>query len=245
MIRYSVCFVLVFVLLINGRAVAEETPTLKHLALGRILLTDLSPQDTSYAHKEWVRWKGDFLTSRNEAHTDCSGLMNSLLERAESPSIDSLKRVAIRGRPQAKDYYDLISGGEGFKRIDSVSEVLPGDIIAVKYLPGHVTLGSENTGHLMLVDARPVSRKSDTRPVVDGTKQWEVTVIDSSKSPHGKNDTRYGKDGSKRDGVGRGVFRLYSNAQGKPVGFSWSIEDSSNFYDASKRPMVVGRPIVK
>jgi hypothetical protein len=171
--------------------------------------------------------------------------MNSLLERAESPSIDGLKRVAIRGRPQAKDYYDLISGEEGFKRIESVAEVLPGDIIAVKYLPGHVMLGSENTGHLMLVDARPVSRKSDTRPIVDGTKQWEVTVIDSSKSPHGKNDTRYGEDGSKRDGVGRGVFRLYSNAQGKPVGFSWSIEGSSNFYDASKRPIVVGRPIVK
>jgi hypothetical protein len=244
MIRYPACFVLILMLLLTNGAVAEM-PIPRHLELGRVLLTNLAPNDTSYMHKGFVRWKGDFFVSRYEAHTDCSGLINSLLERAESPSIGRLRIAAIR-EPQAKDYYDLISREDGFKRIDSVSEVLPGDIIAVKYLTGHAPPKDSSTGHIMLVDERPSLRKSDTRPIVDGTKQWEVTIIDSTKSHHGKNDTRYGEDGSKRDGgVGRGIFRLYSNEQEKPMGFSWSIEGSSQFYDASKRPIVIGRPIVK
>jgi hypothetical protein len=236
----------VLMLLLGGRAAAAEDPAApKHLVLARTLLAELTPKDTSYRHSGWIKWKGDFLALRYEAHTDCSGLINGLLERAGSPSLKHLRSAAFRV-PQAKDYYDLISREDGFRRIDSVAEVLPGDIVAVKYLPGHAPSSWDaGTGHVMLVDARPLPRKKDTRPLVDGTRQWEVTIIDSSKSPHGRDDTRQMEDGSRRDGVGRGIFRLYSDEQGKPVGYSWSIAGSSNFYDASARPLAIGRPRIE
>jgi len=217
---------------------ADGIPVPKHLDLGRTLVAALSPENTSYQHKGWVVWKGDLLASQYKAHTDCSGLISSLLERAESPSFIRLKMVARHGRPRVEDYHSLIFRQDGFKRINVLTEVLPGDIITVKYPPG-----GEDTGHMMLVDEKPVLRKKDTKPMVEGTNQWEVTIIDSSKSPHGKSDTRQNEDGSKRGGVGRGIFRLYSNEHDEPVGYSWSTASSSDFHASTTRPIVIGRPV--
>lgn len=222
---------------------ADEAPVPKHLQLGRLLLAELAPENNSYEHKDWVRWKGDFGVSRYEAHTDCSGLINGLLERAQSPVLKRLKGEAKRGRPRAENYYDLIARQDGFTRIASLTEVLPGDIIAVKYLPGHRPTLDPSTGHVMLVDAKPLPRKKATKPIVEGTKQWEVTVIDSSQGPHGKGDTRQREDGSKRDGTGRGVLRLYADEQDRLLGYSFSTVAASKFYDSSSRPVVIGRPI--
>jgi hypothetical protein len=233
----------VIVILLAAVALADDVSLPKHLELARTLVSSLAPGDTSYRHKGWVSWKGDFLVSHNEAHTDCSGLITSLLERAESPSTNRLLSASFGLPPKARDYYDLIYRQDGFKRIDFLSEVKPGDIIAVKYLPGHFPPVDPGSGHVMLVDTRPILRETDTRPIVAGTRQWEVAIIDSSKSPHGKTDTRYQEDGSKRDGVGRGIVRLYSGEKDRLVGFSRSTAGSSNYYDNSTRPIVVGRPI--
>jgi hypothetical protein len=240
MTKNRIHFIPVFALFFASAVMAwaDDIPVPKHLDLGRTLVAALSPENTGYQHKGRVVWKGDFLASQYKAHTDCSGLITSLLERAESPSFIRLKMVARDARPRVEDYYSLISRQDSFKRINVLTEVLPGDIIAVKYPPGE-----KDTGHVMLVDARPALRKKDTKPVVEGTKQWEVTIIDSSKSPHGKSDTRQNEDGSKRSGVGRGIFRLYSNEHDEPVGHSWSIASSSVFQDSTTRPIVIGRPI--
>lgn len=242
MTKNRIHLLLVFALFFTNAvmASADDIPVPKHLDLGRSLVAALSPENTSYRHQGWVVWKGDFLASQYKAHTDCSGLINSLLERAESPSFIRLKMVARHGRPRVDDYYSLISHQDGFKRINALTEVLPGDIIAVKYPPGE-----EDTGHIMLVDTKPVLRKKDTKPMVEGTKQWEVTIIDSSKSPHGKSDTRQNEDGSKRDGVGRGIVRLYSNEHDEPVGYSWSTASSSHVHVSTTRPIVIGRPITR
>jgi hypothetical protein len=187
-----------------------------------------------------VRWKGDLFTPEYTAHTDCSGFINSLLERAGDPVIRRLSLVARKGRPRSQDYFRLIDAEDGFRRIQNLADVLPGDIIAVKYL---LVAEGADTGHVMLVDTVPVRRKKDTDPIIDGTRQWEVAVIDSTRTAHGKTDTRVDKDGSKRDGVGRGVFRLYSDETGKPVGFSWSTLKSSRYFDGISKPFAIGRPV--
>ena len=233
---------LVFTLLFAGAATvpADDVPVPKHLELGRTLVANVSSETTSYKHDGLVRWKGDFLVSHYQAHTDCSGLLNSLLERAESPTINSLKRVTRRGRPRAEDYYTFISEQNGFKRINSLTEVLPGDIIALKYLERH-----DSTGHVMLVDAKPVLRKKDTKPIIEGTRQWEMVIIDSTEGNHGKGDTRVKPDGTKYEGVGRGTIRLYTNEQDQVVGYTASTAASSKIRQAPKAPIAIGRPIPK
>lgn len=215
---------------------SNEFAVPKHLLLGRTLVATLSSDDTSYKYHGWFRWNDGSAVTRYEAHTDCSGLMNELLERAENRSIDRLRATASRRRPRAKDYYALISRQDGFKRIDALTDVLPGDIIAVKYPPGMT-----DTGHVMLIDTLPIAGRTNTEPFIEGTKQWEVTVIDASKSPHGRVDTRYAKDGTKHNGVGRGTIRLYLDADGKLAGYTWSTARVSKFYDVGTRPIAIGR----
>ena len=210
----------------------EKIPT--HLELGRSLLSSITPENTSYRHKSQIRWtsaSGDL-----EVHTDCSGLLNNLLDKAGSPSLERLRQMSIKRRPHAEDYYELIMRQDGFKRISRLQDVQPGDIIAIRYPPG-----SGDTGHVMLIDASPILRNRDTAPLIDRTRQWEVIVIDSSKSPHGTSDTRYLASGKKYDGVGRGIVRIYADEAGVPTGYSWSTAQGSNYQDTQSRPIAIGR----
>ncbi len=80
-------------------------------------------------------------------------------------------------------------------------------------------------------------------PEVLGSTQWEVPVIDSSKSGHGPTDTRHkkGPGGKDHDGVGEGVFRIYSDSEGKIVGFTWSTMSNSDFKEPGDEHLVIGR----
>jgi hypothetical protein len=82
-------------------------------------------------------------------------------------------------------------------------------------------------------------------PVVSNTEQWELEVIDSSKSGHGRLDTRHGKgtDGKDHEGLGRGIFRLYAGQDGTLAGFSWSTLRQSRFVGLNEEHLVIGRLI--
>src|SRR5262249_1156110 len=111
----------------------------------------------------------------------------------------------------------------------------PGDIIAIKYPPGE-----ENTGHVMLAASVAKPRES-SKPIIPGTKQWEVTVIDTSRSGHGPNDTRRTEDGDSHEGLGSGVLRLYTDKTGAVAGYTWSTFSNSEFFDQDERPLRIGR----
>ncbi len=94
----------------------------------------------------------------------------------------------------------------------------------------------------MLVADRPKQIQSQP-PLVPGTQQWQVTVIDSSESGHGPTDTRYkkGSDGKDHDGVGQGIFRVYTDNQGGVAGFAWSTVAASKFRAPDDENLVIGR----
>jgi hypothetical protein len=94
----------------------------------------------------------------------------------------------------------------------------------------------------MLVAEAP-RKMAAKAPLVEGTEQWAVTVIDCSGSGHGPTDTRAGKgkDGKSAPGLGRGVFRLYADGAGKVAGFSWSTGAKSSFVAPRDEPLVIGR----
>jgi hypothetical protein len=207
----------------------------KHLEDAETLLKDITPDHTYYKHKEPdVVWKTGGAPA--VCNTDCSGLVNVLLSRCYPAVDDTFYRTVLgQKRPQAKNYYDAIVKGKEFMHIKNIKDVKPGDIIAIKYPPG-----GTNTGHMMLVADLPKSRTA-SKPVVEGTEQWELTVIDSSMSGHGPTDTRRKEDGKFRTGLGRGVARLYAKPSGEIAGYSWSTLAGSDFQDQSKRQLAIGR----
>jgi hypothetical protein len=80
---------------------------------------------------------------------------------------------------------------------------------------------------------------------VADTEQWAVPIIDSSHSGHGPTDSRHhrGANNKDRDGLGRGVFRIYAGSQGQVVGFSWSTARVSKFVAPDDEHLVIGRLI--
>jgi hypothetical protein len=199
------------------------------------LVANVRPADSSYQHRHTqVHW-GDHGRGRYESHADCSGLVNRLLEHAYGIAPAELDRWLESGRPKASSYHRAIAERNGFERITRVDEVLPGDIIAIRY-----PRGSGNTGHVMVVADVPRAHHA-TPPVIAGTRQWEVAIIDSTTSDHGQGDTRHSASGHFHPGVGRGVIRLYTDAAGHVVGHAWSPSPRSEFREQQERHVEIGR----
>lgn len=215
-------------------AAPDRTP----LAWAELLVKNVSLSSTDYQHQNnRVTWSGVNGATAYSSHADCSGLMNALLGQTYRLSPDDFEAWLGSRRPLAKNYFTAIESRTGFLPITSIVQVQPGALIVIRYLnnaPG------DNTGHVLLVAATPSPRKA-TSPIVPGTQQWDALIIDSSKSGHGKHDTRRLPDGTYHEGVGQGTMRLYANQGGKIVGYAWSDLKESTYYDASTRPLVIGR----
>jgi hypothetical protein len=218
-------------------AAAQRSVPKTPLDWARILVRELQPENTSYQHKQgFVKWKGENGAEGYESRTDCSGFLNNLLERSYGLTHDDFETWLGKRRPLAVEYFDAILQEHDFRRITNEADVRPGDVIAIRYPPGT----NENTGHIMLVADVPRQRKS-SKPEIETTEQWEVSVIDSSESGHGKTDTRRKADGTFGQGVGQGILRLYTNHNGEIVGYTWSTFANSDYYDQTSRQLVIGR----
>jgi len=203
------------------------------------LVHNVSASTSDYQHAVGpVVWPGDESGKHAACHTDCSGFINALLKHTYQLTDEQLSAMLQAHRPLAKHYYAAITAGHGFQAITSLQQVQPGDIIAVCYLKSEK---GENTGHVMLLAGTPRQRPA-SEPVVAGTLQWEVPVIDESESGHGLHDTRHLAEGGFRDGLGAGILRIYTDASGKIVGHSWSETRKSKFRSQLDRPLVIGRP---
>jgi hypothetical protein len=125
-----------------------------------------------------------------------------------------------------------------FTHIDRIRDIQPGDLLVIKY--ADESEHDDNTGHCMLVDEKPY--QIDPVNILEpGYQQYAIRVIDSSKSPHGKEDTRYSAGGNSYAGLGEGVFRLYADKDGKVTGYSWSLGRPLPGFDPFSNSIVVGR----
>ena len=227
--RIQACFL---GLLLTALSQGQTLP--RHLAEARQLLGAVSLDNTSYRHKEnKINWGLDGTPATCDA--DCSGFVNLLLRHTYDWKVSDLEARFGKKRPLASDYFEAIQDRKSFDTIARVEDIQPGDFLAIKY-----PKDAENSGHIMLVDAAPV-RKLSTKPIVTGLIQWDVRIIDSSKGPHGHEDRRYLGKNNKKDGLGSGTFRIYSDSQGTIQGYSWSVQPDSEFYGPDQRPLVAGR----
>jgi hypothetical protein len=239
MTRYATVVFVILVGLATAAPPAKSNAPL-HFEAAVALVATTAPEDTHYEHGTGtVTFKGRDGAAKSTCHTDCSGLLNNLLRAAYNISEADLREWTGSTRPSASLWHDVIAKGNRFTRITNLSQALPGDVIAVKYPPG-----AEATGHVMFVAAAPTPREA-SEPIVSGTQQWDVQVIDSSSSGHGPTDTRRKPDGKYRNGLGTGPIRIYTDAQGAIAGYAWSGSSGSDFYSQSKRHLELGRLSLK
>jgi hypothetical protein len=211
----------------------QEPTSKRHVADAERLVQQLDLSNTNYEHGVGsITWTGTVAS-----HTDCSGFIDQLLMHDDGYTSEQFKRWFGIRRPTAATYHDAIASAHGFTRVLTVPELQLGDVIAIKYLTRH-----DNTGHIMLVVGKP-KRVASTVPRVDGTTQWEIEIIDSSESGHGPTDTRHkrGADGKDHDGLGRGIFRVYTFDTGEIAGFTWSTIKSSKFVSPDAEHVLMGR----
>jgi hypothetical protein len=232
------CFV--FALPSMALSPAEPLDGKDHLWWANKLVSGIDSGNTSYVHQRRARgvdWGGN--GSGAYSHTDCSGFINALFEQTYGFDRDYIKKWLDtdpkKTGPTASKYYASIVAQRGFRHLKKIGDILPGDILAI-YYPSD----KSNTGHVMVIAELP-QKISGGQPLVDGTEQWQVVIIDSSRSPHWKGDTRW-KDGkTKYDGLGRGLLRLYSGGNGEIAGYTWSLSPKSKFHSGKERPLAAGR----
>lgn len=217
--------------------VADDRPAHTPLDYAEQMVAAIKPEDNEYVHKNVrLAWPGVDGATEYACHADCSGFYTRLLEHAYGWDAAYFKKWLGTARPLAHTWHDAITAGNGFTRIRRAQDLRPGDVICWKFEPGE----KEDTGHIVLVAAEPKPRQS-TEPIVEGTRQWEVLIIDSSKSGHGTKDTRRKPDKTYNQGVGKGTLRLYTTPDGELAGYSWSVLKASEFFPTDKHPLAAGR----
>jgi len=224
------------VLPLSGRVGQAASTGADHLEWARRLVAGVSPETNVYASRPTVvTWSGVSGATETRNRSVCSALVAHVMIQAYGyRSADFASWLGGRF-PRAAGFHDAIAAGHGFDPVLRVTDIRPGDVLAIKYPPG-----SHPTGHVLLAASRPALRRA-TEPTVPGTTQYELSVIDSSHTGHGPTDTRHYAKGKYHTGVGEGLFRLYAGSDGALAGYSWSVTKASEFYPPSERHLVIGR----
>jgi hypothetical protein len=214
-----------------GQSTASVPPDL-HWA--RLLVAEVTPRNNAYATDPTiVRWAGVGGAQRAVNRSVCSTFVDQVMEQAYGyPAASVTSWLGL----YAQTIHHAIVQGRGFISIATVGSIEPGDIIAIEYYDDD----RPSTGHAMIVDEAPQPIRA-IPPLIPGTQQYSVAVIDSALSGHGPLDTRAEAHGRWHSGVGRGIFRLYSDAHGHIAGYSWSATAGSRYYPPRIRNLRVGR----
>jgi hypothetical protein len=206
------------------------------LEWARRLVAGVTPETNVYASRPTiVTWTGVSGASETRNRSVCSALVAHLMMQAYGYRAADFASWLGGRFPRAAGFHDAIAAGRGFDPVLRIAEIRPGDVLAIKYPPG-----SHPTGHVLLAASRPVERRA-TEPVVPGTVQYELSVIDSSHTGHGPTDSRHYAKGKFHSGVGEGLFRLYAGPDGTLTGYSWSVTKASEVYTPGERHLVIGR----
>lgn len=232
-----------------GLAHAKSNPPPRHLAWAQRLVDTVEPVVNDYGAPAQITWKTENGLPYSSNRSKCASLVTALLVKAYGDDFAGWLGCAS---PTAATYHDAIEVEDGFYLVESVHAIAVGDVIAIRYFDAgctELTCGTSKgcavSGHVALVAALPQPRAA-TSPIVPGTTQFAVEVIDSSSDVHGTSDTRYQADPKHVDdrGVGRGTMRLYVDNLDPAhpiVGYTWSTWSGSTYHASATRDLVVGR----
>lgn len=231
----------------------------KHLAIARELVEHTRPEHNLYKlGSQFIRFPGDD-GGRQQVHqvrADCSGFLLAIFQRAGYVTRAQMAYLPDgrqrRKRPAAEDFVHSIESEQGFRRIRDARDIRPGDLLAHAMLDPADKRQAGTTGHVFLLDSAPKAI-APRNPVVAGTTQFEVVVIDSNEEHVGADDTRLADPANKVKGLGRGTIRLYLDADGVLVGWARTFPGVKRFFsydprfpsDTRRRKAAVGRPVTE
>jgi hypothetical protein len=214
----------------------EAMPPRQHLFWGQALVEDLQPKNNLYGcNPSEIRWAGVDGAAESYNHTRCASFVNLLLQRAYGYTAEDFQIWMGSASPNAVRYHASIAAKRGFRRIQRMGEVLPGDILAIQYgING-------SRGHVAIVAEAPIFNG-----VVNGMLNYDVPILDSTDTPHGPLDTRLrlreGVDAPVA-GAGRGLMRIYASTRDETIlAYRWSAYAPSMLCPQSDSwHLVVGR----
>jgi hypothetical protein len=161
-----------------------------------------SVQATEYRHTT------DIDEKKGSYYCDCSGFVGYVLNRTVAKDDRKGPFRDGRNRPLAMDYEkefakapENADGKGGWQQVIHLMDARPGDVIAWR----HEKPKPGNTGHVVIVDQRPIVEK-------DGLVR--VVVIDSTTRPQ-VDDTR----AKGTSGIGRGTMWFTVDEDGRPIGY--------------------------
>jgi hypothetical protein len=146
----------------------------------------------------------------------CAYYVNNLLDDALPEHYDAMLEMVDKTnyrRLSAWDYYDIFrsipygSTLYGWKRIEKVADLRPGDVVAWKKPDG-----DSSWGHVYVIASVPKRNYS-------WSGAYTVTITDSTSSPH-SNDSRC----SSCTGVGTGQMLLRAGSTGRIYEQAWSLK---------------------
>jgi hypothetical protein len=230
-----------------------------------------NPCNNKYTAKQvFITWKGVNNAKESENRSVCSSFITLLLKQTYGNKDGfnfkewmGFGTIVPKDKPDeeilAAPYYQLIANNRNrFQLITRVTDILPGDILAVKYSESSKSTDYEeafeldenileskdcpkkktSTGHVVLVSEKPdLIRDSQSKPDILELKQYSIKVMDSSRSGHGKkDDSRWQKQSGSwvNGGAGEGIMRLYVNEQNEIQGYTWSREPHSTYYSQNE-----------
>ena len=234
-----------------AQAYSVEIP--RHLAIARELVERIKPEDNRYAlGKEFISVPGDGPDAKYAMTADCSGFLLAIFERAgyrTRQEMAFLKTSPKRKRPAAEDFVFSIEQEKGFRHIRKVGDMKPGDLLAHAMLNIQDQKRTGTTGHVFLVNSepRPVSGRM---PLVSGTQQFEISVIDANEEHVGTDDTRLANPWKRVTGLGKGTIRIYVDDNGEVIGWARTFGNTDRFFsyssrfpsDTKQRKSAIGRP---
>jgi hypothetical protein len=207
-----------------------------HFFWADAVVRHIAPENNEYGTgPSYVQWAGVNGATEYRSRSLCTTFVTNVLKQAYGLTIYDIATWFGSTSPNAILYHDRIVNEIGFEEIQAVDQLAAGDILAIKY-----PAGSSATGHVA-ISASVAVRRVATYPVISGTTQYEIAILDSSSTGHGLADTRLTWRGSWHAGVGKGVMRLYANSGGTIVGYTWSTQSGSVYYSKQVRDIVVGR----
>ena len=236
----------------NAQTTSADIP--RHLAFARQLVENTKPEDNRYIlGGQFISFPGDPQSDKYAVGADCSGFLLAILARARYPTQSRMEYLPgsarKRSRPAAQDFVYSIEMERGFERIREATAIKPGDLLAHAMLNVEDQRQTGTTGHVFLIDSYPKAI-APKNPVVAGTRQFEVSVIDSNDEHVGADDTRLADSSNKITGLGRGTIRLYVGPDGEVVGWARTFKDVKRFFsydprfpsDTKPRKAAIGRP---
>jgi hypothetical protein len=183
----------------------------------------------------WIDWDNYI------AVTKAACFLTQVLTKAQGYTEQDINNHFGMYDPTSAGWYESINDGAYFTKILDIEDVQAGDIIAFNKTATY-------TGHTVIVTAPAVEIVYQIRPMYVGTKQWKVSVMDSTSTAHGCTDTRWvgtcmPLTGTVNPGIGEGNMRFYTlTSTGALKGHTWSVTASNTSYHGEvTRPYAIGR----